>query len=233
MNKIIGISGRKQSGKNTVGNIINGIVLQSLNMIQDYSIDDLGNLQIKTATSNGDIGWGIFDVLRRDEEFTSYAESNLWPYIKVYHFADYLKKMSIDLFDLTPSQVYGTDEDKNTETPYGKTAREFLQYLGTDVMRNIKDTIWVDYTIKTIQDESSSVAIIPDVRFPNEVEAIQKAGGIVLRLSRNPFNSDHLCESALDKGNYNWDNFDEVIDNEDLTIVDLVQKIETFKWIWS
>ena len=103
---------------------------------------------------------------------------------KIYHFADPLKAMAIDLFDLSPTQVYGTDEDKNTVTPYlaqdaalkGKDVldnihmtREFLQYFGTDVMRSIKDTVWVDYTIKKIKQEQSSVAIIPDVRFPNEV----------------------------------------------------------------
>jgi len=240
MTKIIGISGRKQSGKNTVGNIVNGIVLKNLNMIQDYAINEEGNLQIKTATASGDIGWGIFDILRRDEEFISYAESNLWPYIKAYHFADYLKKMSIDLFDLTPDQVYGSDTDKNTSTPYSQngwkhkmTSREFLQYLGTDVMRKIKDTVWVDYTIKTIKAEGSSVAIIPDVRFPNEVESIKKAGGVVLRLTRDPFHSDHSCESALDEDNYDWNNFDEIIDNKNLKILELVQKIETFKWMWS
>ena len=94
------------------------------------------------------------------------------------------------------------------------TAREFLQYFGTEVMRNIKDSIWVDYTMKRINKEQSSVAIIPDVRFPNEINAIKEAGGIVIRLTRDPFESDHDCEKALDAESFDWDKFDNIIDNK-------------------
>ena len=47
-------------------------------------------------------------------------------------------------------------------------------------MRSIKDTMWVDYTIKKIKQEQSSVAIIPDVRFPNEVHAIKELEELLL-----------------------------------------------------
>ena len=113
------------------------------------------------------------------------------------------------------------------------TAREFLQYLGTDVMRKIKDTIWVDYTIKTILKEKSEIALIPDVRFPNEVEAIHKAGGIVLRLTRNPYASDHRCETALSREEYDWNNFDYVIDNNNSDINTLMEDLENVKHLWS
>jgi hypothetical protein len=232
MTKIIGISGRKQAGKNTVANIINGDVIKELNMVEEFSINNSGQLNIKTINKDGESGWGIFDVLRKDHEFLDYAEKSLFPYVKVYHFADYLKKISVELFDLTPQQVYGTDDDKNTDTPYGMTAREFLQYFGTDVMRKIKDTIWVDRTIKTIEEEGSTVAIIPDVRFPNEVDAIHKAGGVCLRLTRDPFESDHACECALDHDKYDWDNFDGIVHNGEYKLPDLVQQLETFNWMW-
>ena len=150
---IIGISGRKQSGKNTVANIINGEILKSKDMISDYKITNNGELSIYTQDSHGTYGWGVLDVTRKDEDFVNYAEQEMWPYVKLYHFADALKEMSVNLFDLEPRQVYGSDDDKNTMTPYGKTARQFLQYLGTDIMRKIKDTIWVDWTIKVINQE--------------------------------------------------------------------------------
>ena len=101
MTKIIGISGRKQAGKNTVANIINGDVIKRLEMVEDYTIDDSGQLSIKTVNKNGESGWGIFDVLRKDAEFLDYAEQSLFPYVKVYHFADYLKKICVELFDLS------------------------------------------------------------------------------------------------------------------------------------
>jgi len=246
---IIGIAGRKQAGKNTVANYINGSILKELGMVSDFEISNTGQLEIKTVDSVGTQGWGVFDVTRKDEQFLEYAENSLFPYVKIYHFADPLKAMAIDLFDLSPTQVYGTDEDKNTVTPYlaqgaalkGKdvldnihmTAREFLQYFGTDVMRSIKDTVWVDYTIKKIKQEQSSVAIIPDVRFPNEVLAIKNAGGIVIRLDRNVYNDSHKCESALDPENFDWSQFDYVIENNNSSLGDLCESLEKIKHFWS
>lgn len=230
MTKIIGISGRKQSGKNTVANYFTGYILKKRNMVQDYDISNNGQLEIKTTDSNNTSGWGIFDVTRKDNDFINYASKELWPYTKIYHFADYLKYLSVVLFDLDPSQVYGTDEDKNTMTKYGQTAREFLQYFGTDVMRKIKDTVWVDYTIKSILQEDSQLAIIPDVRFPNEVEAIKKANGVVIRLTRDVHNSNHPCETALDEDKFDWNNFDYVINNND-TITQLIHDVEQMNHI--
>lgn len=233
MVKIIGISGRKQSGKNTIANYLTGYILKNKNMISDFDISSDGLLEIETQDSLKRVGWGIFDITRKDSEFINYADKELWPYTKVYHFADCLKKLSIDLFDLDPKQVYGTDEDKNTKTPYSQngqehkmTSREFLQYFGTDVMRKIKDTIWVDYTLKQILSEQSEVAIVPDVRFPNEVEAIKKANGIVIRLTRNVYDSDHPCETALDSEKFDWNNFDFIIDNKDATLSKLIKDVE-------
>tara|TARA_B100000902_G_scaffold142558_1_gene140162 strand:+ start:3287 stop:3988 length:702 start_codon:yes stop_codon:yes gene_type:complete len=226
MTKIIGISGRKQAGKNTVANCLHGVKFVSRGNAQSYDISNDGELMIQTSDSKGTVGWGIFDVLRSDIDFLSYAEHEIWPYVKIYHFADYLKKMSMDLFDLSPRQVYGTDADKNTATPYNMTAREFLQYLGTDVMRKIKDTIWVDYTIKLINLEGTEVAIIPDVRFPNEVNAIHEAGGIVVRLTRDVHNSEHPCETALDKEHFDWSNFDYILDNQDCSVSELKNRVE-------
>ena len=233
MVKILGISGTKQAGKNTVANYINGQLLKEIGMVNDYRINDHGQLEIETLNSSGKQAWGVFDVTRKDHSFVEYAERELWPYVKIYHFADCLKKMCIDLFDLAPQQVYGTDEDKNTDTPYGMTSREFLQYLGTDVMRKIKDTIWVDYTIKSIIKEQSQIAIIPDVRFPNEVKAIHDAGGIVVRLTRNPYNSKHNCETALNSDNYDWSNFDYIINNDESSLASLCGKLNEIKHIWS
>jgi hypothetical protein len=232
MLKIIGISGKKQSGKNTAANYISGDVLRSQGMISDYILNDKGSLQIKTLDHNGNVGWGEFDLLRKDSEFCSYAENAIWPHVKIYHFADYLKKICVDLFDLTPDQVYGTDIDKNSATNYNMKAIEVLHYFGTDVMRKIKDSIWVDYTIKKIKEEESSVALIPDVRFPNEVAKIKEAGGVVIRLDRNVFDSDHHCETSLDENKYDWSNFDYIIKNNDGNVSDLCKDLEQLKPLW-
>lgn len=233
MTKIIGISGRKQAGKNTVANFINGNVLKNMNMIDNFIINEDGQLEINTKDQNGTGGWGVFDVTRKDLAYINYAERELWPYIKVYHFADCLKQLCIDLFDLKPNQVYGTDNDKNTKTQYkGMTAREFLQYFGTDVMRKIKDDIWVSATIKKILSEGSEIAVIPDVRFPNEVKAIHEQNGIVIRLTRDIYTDNHPCESALDRDRFDWKEFDYVINN-DSSVNNMCTELALISELWS
>lgn len=245
--KIIGISGRKQAGKNTAANYINGKILQDLKMVEDFYIDNNGQLVIKTTNSSGQSDFGIFDVTRKDETFVQYAERELWPYIKVYHFADPLKEMSVDLFNLNPENIYGNDEQKNQSTdliwenmpcnPSNKegkiTYREFLEYFGTTIIRKIYYDVWAKFTIKRINRENSSIAIIPDVRFPNEVLAIKAAGGKVIRLTRDKFNSNAEAESALDKDVFDWSQFDAVIENNDISIKELCEELNKINNYWS
>ena len=106
------------------------------------------------------------------------------------------------------------------------TARELLQYFGTDIMRKMHRGVWVDQAIKTIQREQTELAVIADVRFPNEVEAIKAAGGKVVRLTREYEEDSHDSELALDKESYDWSNFDLVIDNSSGSVEDFCQKLE-------
>ena len=219
--KILGISGKKQSGKNTKANYIHGNILRNLGLAKDFYIDESGSLIILTLNKDGDKGWGEFDVTRKDAEFVEYAQYNLWPHVKMYSFADGLKGLCVEFFGLKPEQVYGTDAQKNTtteikspETGELMTAREFMQYFGTDVMRQLHEPVHVNHAISKILSEQSELSIIPDVRFPNEVEAIQNAGGKVIRLTRSTRNDEHASECALDEGEFDWANFDAIIDND-------------------
>lgn len=246
MAKIIGISGKKQSGKNTTANYINGTILKDKGMVEDFYIDENGDLAIKTSDQTGRSDYGILDVTRKDNEFVNYAEKELWPFIKVYHFADTLKEICAELFGLNLQQLYGTDKQKNMKTNLmwedmptdekksGKmTNREFLEYFGTRVVRKIKPDAWVKATINKIVAEGSVLSIIPDVRFPNEVEAIKDNGGIVVRLKRDIFKSPIECETALDEDKFDWSNFDHIIDNNDISMQDFCSKLESIKTIWS
>jgi len=245
MTKIIGISGRKQSGKSTTANFINGDILSNRDMVQAFHIDDDGKLVIKTTNEMGVSGYGVFDAARKDKTFVEYAEKELWPYVKLYHFADTLKDLAVRLFDIPAVNVYGSDEDKNKPLDYqwenmptetdktgSMSAREFLQYFGTTIVREINGDAWVNATINRVLEEGSSVALIPDVRFPNEVDAIKNAGGIVIRMERDPFNDSHQCEAALDSSNYDWTNFDLVIPNTVITVEQLCEELSTHSSLW-
>ena len=231
MVQILGISGKKQSGKNTTANYINGRILTETEMVRDFYITETGELAVLTSDKTGVEDYGILDVTRRDAGFVSYAESELWPFVKLYSFADGLKSLCMDFFGLSQAQAYGTDKQKNTKTKVKwedvptwensslntnrgpMTARELMQYFGTDIMRKMYEPVHVEHTVSKILSEQTQLAIIPDVRFPNEVKAIQKAGGKVVRLTRDKHKDSHSSECGLDPDNFDWNKFDLVIEN--------------------
>lgn len=138
--------------------------------------------------------------------------------VKIYNFADPLKLMCKDIFGLTYEQCYGTDNQKNELVDChweGKqlTAREVMQLVGTDMFRALQRNVWANATIRKIKTENFDLALIADCRFPNEVDVVKHAGGLVIKLTRDLYHSDHASEIALDNDVYDQSNFDLVVDN--------------------
>lgn len=159
---------------------------------------------------------------------------NLLGDTKIYNFADPLKNdICMNILGLTFEQCYGTDNQKNELVNCywdnkQLTAREVMQMVGTDMFRKLQHNVWADATITKIRKENLDLALIADCRFPNEVDAVKKAGGIVIKLNRNPFNSDHDSETALDIDRYDYSNFDLVVPNDHMTINDQNNLIHNF-----
>ena len=111
------------------------------------------------------------------------------------------------------------------------TGREFLQFFGSEVCRKIYEEIWVSRLIKDVETEGPLLAVIDDCRYPNESEAVQNAGGKVVKLTRSNYNDSHKSENAFDK-DYE---FDAVIDNQNMSIqethVELMKAIEEWGWL--
>jgi hypothetical protein len=153
---------------------------------------------------------------------------------KIYNFADPLKKdICMNILGLTYEQCYGEDIDKNTVTEVQwegnkLTAREVMQFVGTDLFRKMKNDVWASATISKIKSEQPRLAIIADCRFPNEVDAIKNAGGLIIKLTRNPFSSTHSSETALDPDNYSPNNFDLIVDNTSISIPEQNMMIKNF-----
>lgn len=158
------------------------------------------------------------------EFISNIFEDGLLGKSRIYNFADPLKQdICINILGLTHDQCYGSDDKKNELVNCywdnkQLTAREVMQFVGTDVFRKMQNNVWADATINKIRMENLDLAIIADCRFPNEVEAIKNAGGLVIKLNRNPFNSDHSSETALDSCNYDYRHFDLIVSNEHLSI---------------
>jgi hypothetical protein len=168
------------------------------------------------------------------ENICDYYNSKYSGLSKVYNFADPLKQdICMNILGLTYDQCYGSDIDKNTTTHIewdGQklTAREVMQIVGTDIFRKMYNGVWVNATISKINREHMGLAVIADCRFPNEVEAVKNAGGIVIKLTRNLYNSNHASEIALDPENYSPDNFDLVVHNEKIGIQEQNDLIVSF-----
>lgn len=119
---------------------------------------------------------------------------NEWHYrVLTIHNADLLKFMCKSLF--------GWDGNKDEK------GRHILQYVGTDVVRKQEPDFWVSFIIKVLKlfpDEWDYV-LIPDVRFPNEINELKKAGFDVrhIHIDRQIENDlteeqrSHLSETAL------------------------------------
>jgi hypothetical protein len=232
---ILGISGRKQSGKSTIGNFILSLYLAKLGYCEKIYMDEDGQLLISDIL--GDTRYeGVFDIRKlvdtyNDPRFIQ-AINKLNSKVKIYNFADVLKTdICINMLGLTYDQCYGTDDNKNEMTNIvwndkKLSARDVMQIVGTDIFRKLDTNVWVRSTINKIIRDKPDLAVITDCRFPNEVDSIKQSGGKVIRLTRNPFQSDHLSETILDKDNYDWSNFDYVVDNSDVTLLDQFTQIK-------
>ena len=82
------------------------------------------------------------------------------------------------------------------------TVREVLQVVGTDMFRGLNHNVWVNSCLRQIEQEHPEIALISDVRFENEVTAIQNNNGFVIGLTRNPYKNNvdtHISEQEPQK----------------------------------
>lgn len=121
--------------------------------------------------------------------------------VLITHYADLLKYICSTYFDWD-----GKKDDKG---------RSILQYVGTDVIRKQNPDYWVNFIasfLKLFESEWDYV-LIPDTRFPNEIEVMEDFGFNVwsVRINRTDFENSltdeqrkHPSETALDKYNFDW-----------------------------
>lgn len=105
----------------------------------------------------------------------------------LYGFATPLKEMVRRAFDLTNEQVYGTQEQKEAIDPrYGHSARWLLQRIGTEGCRaTFGEDFWTKQCLDMIVRQNQRLAVIEDMRFINESEAVNydpRVNGFVWRI---------------------------------------------------
>ncbi len=204
---IIGVSGKKQSGKNTMCDCLDKLFLEKYSS-NDVSIFSFANA-LKQKVCKDVLGLTEEQVNGTDEQknsLTNYKWENL-PY------------------QIRYDNRLGEKHAPNGEIckhilPEGyMTARETLQIVGTDIFRNyFDDSIWVNATLRDIEKSDAKVILISDVRFPSEVVSLINEGGYVIRLLRDVCEADtHSSENALDDFNFKRENCI-IFDNKEMSI---------------
>lgn len=134
-------------------------------------------------------------------------------------FAEPLKKFAVSL-GFNNHDVYGTQEEKEKINPYwGISGRQFMQRFGTDIMRKNShilgegiDNVWikaVECKMERVKNEGRNL-VVSDGRFEDEIDAVRKYGGVVVKLTRGvkTYDSTHESEKNFDKikGDYEYNN---------------------------
>ena len=108
-----------------------------------------------------------------------------------------------DLVKYICKTFFGWDGNKD------ETGRAILQRVGTDEVRAQRPNYWVDFVVGILQmfPNEWDYILIPDTRFPNEIDSLKEVGFDVthVRIIRAPFISPltpeqqmHISETALD-----------------------------------
>ena len=208
---IIGISGKKRSGKDTLGKYI-----------QEWNKTFVNK---KFADKIKDMLCVLLNCTREqleDEEWRSIPlDESWWVYTDGCHQEPYLGG-NMKMLD-----GYSTKLKKTSP-------RTLMQDLGTDCGRDIlHPNIWVNSTFRDFtpilnrwnEDGTNQLPnwVITDVRFPNEVQEIERRGGFVIRVNRPEIIStdNHESEIALD----NWVFPNQITTNSIDVLREEVQKI--------
>lgn len=172
MRNIIGLSGYARSGKDTAA---------------EYLVREHGFTRIAFADALRDALYALnptLDIIWIEDNSFAFPVSRPKP-----------KRVRVaELVDIQGWEKAKTDE------LFGEEVRSLLQRLGTDVGRALLgDNVWVDIALRKMLDPNGSY-VFTDVRFPNEAEALRKAGARMWRIERPGFGpvNGHPSETALD-----------------------------------
>lgn len=108
-----------------------------------------------------------------------------------------------DLVKYICEKFFNWDEAKDEK------GRTLLQYVGTDVVRKQRPSYWTDFIVSVLElfPNEWDYVLIPDCRFPNEVECFIEHGmdTTLIRINRPNFVSNltpkqlkHPSETAMD-----------------------------------
>jgi hypothetical protein len=146
-------------------------------------------------------------------------------------FAHSLKEACAAIFGFNDTQLNGNRKEE-VDPFWGTTPRDLLQRVATEAIRNeVGMDVWVKSWEKYLKDNSyphSRLWVVTDVRFPNEAEAVKRAGGILVKVTRPSELRDkvpnHVSETALS----DYKGWDYTLNNDGLTLDSFYKRLDEF-----
>ncbi len=226
MQKILGLAGRKQSGKSTSYSCIklwepNAQEFSFADPLKRMCIEILGLTERQCYGSDDDKNTPISHLLWENFPIAAWQRYNGAIFLGEEESRDH-SLFSVDCYVPPPIPKTGP-----------MTARQVMQYWGSEIFRKAYGNVWADACIRKIRASDCELAIITDCRFPNELDAIQKAGGMVLYLTRVVFPEDtHPSETAFDKPSFDQTRFDGILDNSKMSTLEQCEALHTLLTEW-
>lgn len=196
---IVGISGRKQSGKDTVAKIWQLLDFAESSKYEEIVGDKYANKEEF-----------VIACLEHKEDYAPYRHYFRW---ETHSFAHKLKQI-VSILTGVCTDCLEYENIKQSPLPENwfnypinvRTYRDLLQKLGTEVFReHVAQSIWIDLLIAEYQMIKETIGepnwLITDVRFPDEADAIRKAGGYLIRVRSTmdiASKDTHPSETGLD-----------------------------------
>jgi hypothetical protein len=85
-------------------------------------------------------------------------------------FADPVKEVAISMLGMPSVVAYGGEAERRAWTRYGKDARQWLQWIGTELGRQqIHQDVWLHRLNERLEQRSCRSFVVSDARFKNEL----------------------------------------------------------------
>ena len=207
---LLGISGFMRSGKDTLG---------------DHLVENYGYKKTGFAKTLKDAVQNIFGFTH-EQVYGNLKETP----DERYRFTGLCTKCGQEC-SLPPPSIAGIQDRDwfcapcNLSYPIFVTPRLAMQSMGTEWGRRLCDGIWVMACINEIRQSDCRNWVITDVRFRNEVQAVQDTGGLMIRLRRGELSTTHASEAEL--AEMEDSEFDLAVDNLG-TLEEFYAKIDSF-----
>ena len=231
MNNIIAISGLKNSGKDTTASMLE-FLLNTPKIFHSYFWYKHKYLipkkhNYKTVAFADPIKEMLSSFLNMDrKEFESrdikeHYLINFATFDQVYNKAAYY-----DVYKTLPDSKFAKlakEWSPELSKQYFLSIRQVMQLFGTEIMRNrLDDKIWINCILGRAHHQN---IIISDLRFITEFEEIKKRNGLVIYIDRGLTPGSHKSELEM-QTLLDQNKFDLIIDNKDISLKELFNKIK-------